>query len=235
MGARMCLNVCTGVVGAHLEIAERVALHLLPAQHADLRVHRVARALRRGHEIDLVALDDPAGDEARVVGLERLRRERLDAAQQLRVDAHRRADEIVVEVVLEPPRGRLPAHVLDLARAHLPALGIRFGRVVVVARLRGPGGVDVRVERPVRQIHAAHRIGQRAPLQRRRREPELAVPGADAVARARLAHGERQHALGAERRLGLRSRGRAGPIRRTRSSAPAASDRAPRSRCSSGT
>ncbi len=102
------------------------------------------------------------------------------------------------------PGGGLPAHVLHLARAHLPALGIRFGRVVVVARLRGPGGVDVRIERPVRQIHAAHRIGQGAPLQRRRREPELAVPGADAVARARLAHGERQHALGAERRLGLR-------------------------------
>ena len=117
--------------------------------------------------------------------------------------ADRRAHEVVVEEVRKPSRRGLPAHVLHLARARLAVLGVGLGRVVVVARLRGPLRVGLRVERPVRQVDALHGVGERAPLERVGREPQLAVPLPDAVARRRLADHERQHALGTERGLGF--------------------------------
>ena len=117
--------------------------------------------------------------------------------------ADRRADEIVVEEMRQLPGGRLPAHLPDLPRARLAVLDVAFGRVVVVAGLCRPRRVDGGVERPVRQVDAAHGIGERAPLERGRREPQLAVPRADAVARVAFAHLERQHALRPERRLRL--------------------------------
>ena len=48
-----------------------------------------------------------------------------------------------------------------------------------------------------------HRVGQRLALQRARREPQLAEPRAEPVARVGLGHAERQHALGPERGRGL--------------------------------
>ena len=102
-----------------------------------------------------------------------------------------------------PPGRGLPAHVLHLARLRAPALDVRLGRVVVMTGLGGPRGVDARVERPVRKVDAAHGVGQRLLLQRGGREPELAVPRPDRVAGGRFGNPERQHALGAERRLGL--------------------------------
>ena len=117
--------------------------------------------------------------------------------------ADRRAHEVVVEEVRELAGRRHPAHVLDLARARLPAFLVRLGRVVVVAGIGRPLRVGLRVERPVRQVDALHRVGQRALLERIRREPQLAVPLPDAIARRALAHHERQHALGAERGLGF--------------------------------
>ena len=53
--------------------------------------------LRGVHEINLVALHDPAGEEAGVVGCEFLRRERLDAPEQIHLHAARGGDEFVVE------------------------------------------------------------------------------------------------------------------------------------------
>ena len=223
------------VIGAHDEIAERVARHLLRGHRLHLRVHRVARALRGLDEVDLVALDDPAGDESGVVGLQLAGRKRLDAAQQVGVDADRRADEIVVEEVLQPPGRGLPAHVLHLARLRAPVLFVSLGRVVVVPGLGGPFGVDARVERPVRQIDAAHGVGERLLRERRRREPQLAVPRADLVARRGIADLKRQHALRTERGLRLLV---GHELRRAAEFAVLRlplRDRAPRSRCSSGT
>ena len=68
---------------------------------------------------------------------------------------------------------------------------------------RSTCAVDLRVERPVRQIHALDRVGERAPLERVRREPQPAVPRSDAVARLPSLTRERQHALGPKRILGL--------------------------------
>ena len=116
------------------------------------------------------------------------------------MDADGGADEIVVEEMLHAARRGLPAHVLDLPRLRPPSGLVRFRRVVVVARLGGPLRVHARVERPVRQVDAAHRVGQRPALERGRREPQAAVPRADAIARIRLAHPERQHALRPRRR-----------------------------------
>ena len=44
---------------------------------------------------------------------------------------------------------------------------VGLGLVVVVAGLGGPVRVDLRVERPVRQVDAAHGVGERAPLRAR--------------------------------------------------------------------
>jgi len=119
------------------------------------------------------------------------------------MDADRRADEIVVEEVPHAARRRLPADVPHLPRAQLAVFGVRLGRVVVVPGLGGPRRVDLRVERPVRQVDAVHGVGQRGSLQPVRREPQPAVPRADAVARRAFADPERQHAFRAERRLGF--------------------------------
>ena len=80
--------------------------------------------LGRGDEIDLIALDDPAGDVAGIVRLEFLGRKRFDAAHERLVYADRRADEIVVEKMRQLPGGRLPAHVLDLPRLRPPAASV---------------------------------------------------------------------------------------------------------------
>src|SRR4029453_7488262 len=93
----------------------------------------------------------------------------------------------------------LPAYVLDLTRARLPAFGIGLRRVVVMAGLRGPCGIDARIERPVRQVHAPGGFRQRFALQRGGRKPQLAVPRADRVARGALRQLERQHAFRSER------------------------------------
>ena len=101
-------------------------------------------------------------------------------------------------------RPRAPsARAAPAASRVRPPARVGLGRVVVVARLGGPFGVDLRVERPVGQVDAAHGVGQRAALERRRREPQPAVPRADAIARLGLAHPERQHAFRPERGLRL--------------------------------
>src|ERR1043165_6352615 len=100
-------------------------------------------------------------------------------------------------------RRRLPTHMLHLAGLHPATLVISFGGVVVIACLGSPRRVDLRVERPIRQIDAAHGTGERAAFECVRRKPELAVPRADPVARTRFADRERQHALWTKSRLGF--------------------------------
>src|SRR5205807_1570149 len=84
--------------------------------------------------------------------------------------------------------------------------GVGRGRGVVMARCGGPGRSDARVEGPVWQVDAFHRVGQRATLQGVRREPQLAVPRANPVARLVLRDLERQQAFRSERVLALRVR-----------------------------
>jgi hypothetical protein len=133
----------------------------LRGERANLRVHRVVRALRSGDQIDLVALDDPAGDVAGVVGSQLCGWERLDSAQQIRVDAHRCAYQIIVESLLKAARRGLPAHVLHLPRLDAAVALERLGRVMVVACFGRPFDVDAGVESPIGQIDSAHRVRER--------------------------------------------------------------------------
>ena len=54
------MNVWSVNVGVDLQVALRVAGHLRGAHLAQLRVHRLPRALGGRDQIDLVALDRPA-------------------------------------------------------------------------------------------------------------------------------------------------------------------------------
>ena len=115
-----------------------------------------------------------------------------------------RADQVVVEEMLQPAGRGLPADVLHLSRLRAPVIvGVALRRVVVVPGFSRPRRVHVRIEGPVRQVDALDRVGERAPLQRVGCEPEFPVPPANAVARLVFADLERQHALRPERILGL--------------------------------
>ena len=70
------------IVGVDLQVALRVARHLLRAQRrATLRVHRPARVLRGGDQIDLILLDHPA---RHVAGVVRHQRDRSGNGSTLR-------------------------------------------------------------------------------------------------------------------------------------------------------
>src|SRR5207249_8578923 len=102
-------------------------------------------------QIDLVTLDDPAGDVSRIVGFEFLGWEGLDATQQVRVYAHRGADQIVVEEMREITCGGLPAHVLYLTCLRASAaVGVGLGGGGIVKENSAPRCIDVCVESPVR-------------------------------------------------------------------------------------
>src|SRR5271166_1826894 len=130
-----------GVGRLHVEVAIGVARDLRGTHLAKLRIHRLACGPGRGDEINLITLDDPAGDVAGIVGFELLGGKRFDSAHQRLVYADRGADEIVIEEVRQLARGRLPAHVLDLARlGTAAAVGVSLGRVVVMTGFGGPRG-----------------------------------------------------------------------------------------------
>jgi hypothetical protein len=61
----------------------------------------------------------------------------------------------------------------------------------------------VRVERPVRNVDAAHAIDESALFQLSRRQPLAPVPLADTLANLRLGDLEGEDALGPDRRLDL--------------------------------
>ena len=176
------------------------------------RVHPLPGLLRRRHQIDLVALDDPAGEVAGVVGDERLRREGLHPAQQPGIHAARGADQLVVEEVRERARCGRPADPALLLVVH--------GDVVVVAGLRGPVRVGLRVEGPVRHVDALHGVGERLCCRSR--------PARTTGARTRLASGRapaaRRSAAAAATRVAARPsparRARARSSRRNRSAVP---------------
>src|SRR5436305_13497475 len=100
-------------------------------------------------------------------------------------------------------RRGLPADVAHLPRARRAVFAIGLGRVVVVAALGGPIGLDVRIERPVGKVNALDGIRQRTPLEGARREPKPAVPRSDSIAGRALRDLEWKHALGAKGALGL--------------------------------
>ena len=112
---------------------------------------------------------------------------------------------LVVKEMSDFAGGWLPAHL-----ALLPALRtslvvtVRFGRVVVVPRLRLPRADDVCVEGPVRDIDAVDAVDERAPLQVVRRQPLRPEPSPDLLAHFPLVHLEGKHSLGADRRADFR-------------------------------
>src|ERR1700680_1546643 len=156
------LEGLTRIVGANIEIAVGVTRNLGDTQLTALPVLVVPRGLRGRDEVDLISLDDPPRHIARVVGFKLRRRKWLDSAQQRRMHAHRRADQIVVEEMLELTRRALPSHMLHLARLRASAaVGIRFRRVVVEPRLRGPRRVELGIESQVRQVDGLERVSER--------------------------------------------------------------------------
>ena len=175
----------------HDQVAVRVARHLVATQALERGVHLSFGLGGRVRQVDLVALDRPARQVARVVRNQRLGRERLHATQELRVHTLRRLHQLIVEAVRQVAGGRRP---LD---PPLPLLA--RPDVVVLAGVRCPSRVGVSVERPVRQIDAVHCVRERLLAERVRREPLASVPRADQLARLRLRHLERQERLGPER------------------------------------
>ena len=137
-------------------------------------------------------------------GHEIRRRKRLHLPQQILVDSLRARHGLVVEHVIHDAGGGLPPHV-----AHLPrllaalAVAIALGRVVVEPRLGPPRAVHARIEGPVGDVEAIHRVHERAALQRARRKPLARIPAADVLADLALGDLEREQALGTDRCLDL--------------------------------
>ena len=148
-------------------------------------------------QVDLVAFHRPAAHEFGRVGLEvGQRRKRLDLAQQRRVNAGGAGHQLVVKEMRQAARCGHPAGALDLAGLRLAlVVAVAFGFVVMVTGLGAPVGVDMRVKRPVGQIDAVQRVGQRGRLELVWRKPARAVPLAQAVAHLPFADFEGQQAL----------------------------------------
>ena len=138
----------------------------------------------------MIALDRPPSQVARVVRNQRLGGKRLRAAKIGRVDALRGGHEVVVEDVRQLAGRSRPADVLSV----LPRIRAGFGR---------PRRVRLRVKCPVRQVQPFCRVGQGLGSEPVRREPAVAVPGADEVASLGLSHLERQERFRRERVLDL--------------------------------
>ena len=80
----------------------RIPGHLARAEIARFLLHHVAGMLRGGDEIDLVLLDNPAAEKARVVRFQVARgRKGLDLSQQLSGHAARSRHEFVVKKMIE--------------------------------------------------------------------------------------------------------------------------------------
>ncbi len=157
-GTRMCLKRWSANVALHDQVAVRVAGHL--ARRTAVRASPPSAAAsgpRRSRDRSDSARRSSRPD-SRVVRDERVGgRKRLHAAQAGRrrrpatpARAHRRRC-----ATARPTAGRHRTRC-DLLAA--------FTGVVVLAGLRRPGRVRVRVERPVRQVDAFGRVGQRLRL-----------------------------------------------------------------------
>ena len=171
-----------------VEIALGVAGDFGGAELLGFAVHDFARMLGGGDEVDLILLDDPATEEAGVVGLQvGGGGEGLDLAQEVGLDAFGRGDEFVVEEMFERTGGGFPTGFLDLARL-APAFGVGegFRLVVVIAGVGGPVGVDLGVEGPIRKVNAVDGVGEGAGFEFVRGKPTVAIPFADFVADFRL-------------------------------------------------
>ena len=191
-----------------MQIALRVAGHLLRAELACLAAHAFAREFGGGYQIDLIALDGPAAHVRRIIGFERLaacvgRGEGLNSTQERWVNALGAAHERVVEEVIEAARRVFPARALHLTGLLFAVVVIALGLVIVIARLRRPARVHQSVERPVRQVHALDGVGHGFVLERVGRPPQLAVPRADDLARFRFGDLKRQYAFGANHVVGF--------------------------------
>ena len=109
--------------------------------------------------------------------------------------ALRAAHQRVIKEMINVARGVLPTRALHLARLLFPVVVVRFGFVVVIARLGLPARRDQRIECPVGQIHALHRVGHRLRFKFVRSPPKLAVPIANRLSCFDLADLKGQHAL----------------------------------------
>ena len=186
------------------QVALRVAGHFARAQARERVVHLPER-LRDGlFEIDLIALDDEAGEKRGVVRHDIVCWKRFHLPEQRVIHAPGRRHGLVVEEMVDRPRRGLPSHVTYLPSVR-PALivAIGFGRVVVVPRVGLPLAVRLRVEGPVGHVQTVQLIDQRLVLERVRREPAAFVPLLHLVANVALRRPERQQALGPDRRLQL--------------------------------
>jgi len=150
------------IEAVHLQVAVGVARHFAGAELLDDRFHLHAAGFRGLAEVDLVALDRPAADEGRVIGLEVGEGGKgLHLPEQVQMDAHRAGHGVVIEEMGEAARAVLPAGVAHLAGLGFPVgVGVALRFIIVVAGLRGPFRIGVRVEGPVGQVDAVQRVGE---------------------------------------------------------------------------
>src|SRR5262245_58768736 len=96
--------------------------------------------------------------------------------------------------------GRVPADFADLAGGlTTQRVGIRLGLVVVVAGQRTPVGVNLSVERPVRNVAPVKGVGESTVFQRIGCKPTVAIPLPHRITDLRLGDLELEEALGTDR------------------------------------
>jgi hypothetical protein len=198
------LEGSAGVARVDLQIAIRVAGHLLGTQRRQLRLHLLLRALCRVEQNHLIVLDDVTAEKCCVIRDDLLRGKRLDLTQQIQRQPLRPGHWLIFKEVIDDAGRRLPANPL-LGTHDRPPLRVAAGHHdrVVVTGLRRPWAVDLRVERPVRNVEAANGVNERRDGQASWRKPAAAPPAFDVIAHAARVDLERQHALWTNRRLDL--------------------------------
>ena len=104
--------------------------------------------------------------------------------------------------MIERSGGRDPASSLDPARLRFPIrIRVTLSLVIIIARIRRPIGVDLRIEGPIGNVDAVDGIGEGATLERVRRKPTIAIPTAHRVAHVCLRQFEFEQAFWPNRRL----------------------------------
>src|SRR5436190_20032279 len=92
--------------------------------------------------------------------------------------------QFIIEKVLEHSAARLPTDLLNLTRFEF-SVGIPIGFlfVIIVAAIRAPIRVSLRVKRPIRNVQSFGGIRQSSPLQSRWSKPSAAIPTANNISR----------------------------------------------------
>ena len=198
------MNVQARELGKDPQVAVGIARNLLRTQLLQRGVHLVGRSLCRVEEDHAVVFDHVSGEKRRVIGHDVRRGKRLHLCEQIQRQALRARHRVVVEEVIDDPRGGFPSHP-PLHAGHALAFPVGRGdrHVVVVSGFGVPRAVHLGVEGPVGDVEALDGVDECRPPQPSRRQPLAPPPLADALAHGAGINAERQHAGGADGRLDL--------------------------------